>query len=89
MSVTLRSLETAVPATALRQETVRNVLAAQPDLSRLGKRLVSTAFDSSGIEHRYSALTEWEGPPDEGEPVFFEAGTGRFLNPTTGARNRV
>ena len=89
MSVTLRSLETAVPATALRQETVRDVLAAQPDLSRLGKRLVSTAFDSSGIEHRYSALTEWEGPPDEGEPVFFEAGTGRFLNPTTGARNRV
>ena len=89
MSVTLRSLETAVPATALRQETVRDVLAAQPDLSRLGKRLVSTAFDSSGIEHRYSALTEWEGSPDEGEPVFFEAGTGRFLNPTTGARNRV
>src|SRR5699024_1501561 len=89
MSVTLRSLETAVPATALRQETVRDVLAAQPDLSRLGKRLVSTAFDSSGIEHRYSALTEWGGSPDEGEPVFFEAGTGRFLNPTPGARNRV
>ena len=65
MSVTLRSLETAVPATALRQETVRDVLAAQPDLSRLGKRLVSTAFDSSGIEHRYSALTEW-GPARRG-----------------------
>src|SRR5699024_1702530 len=83
---TLRSLETAVPATALRQETVRDVLAAQPDLSRLGKRLVSTAFDSSGIEHRYSALTAWEGSPDEGEPVFVEAGTGRGLNPTPRGR---
>ena len=89
MTVTLRSLETAVPATELHQDAVRDVLAAQPDLSRLGKRLVSTAFDSSGIERRFSALAEWEGPPDHGEPVFFEAGTGRFLNPTTGVRNRV
>ncbi|MGO1896702.1 MAG: type III polyketide synthase [Brachybacterium sp.] len=89
MSVTLRALETAVPATALQQEEVRDLLAAQPDLSRLGKRLVSTAFDASGIERRYTALAEWEGPPADGEPVFFEAGTGRFLNPTTGARNRV
>lgn len=89
MSVTLRSLETAVPSTVLRQEKVRDLLAAQPDLSRLGKRLVATAFDSSGIEHRYSALVEWDAAPADGEPVFFETGTGRFLNPTTGARNQV
>jgi predicted naringenin-chalcone synthase len=89
MSVTLRSLETAVPAVTLRQDEVRDVLAAQPELSRLGRRLISTAFDASGIERRHSALAEWEGPPADGEPVFFEAGTGRFLNPATGVRNRV
>lgn len=89
MTVTLRSLEVAVPATELRQEEVRDLLAAQPGLSRLGKRLVGTAFNSSGIERRYSALAEWDGLPADEEPVFFEAGTGRFLNPTTGARNRV
>lgn len=89
MTVTLRSLEVAVPATELAQEDVRDVFAAQPDLTRLGQRLVSTSFNSSGIERRYSALKEWDGPPDEGEPVFFESGTGRFLNPTTGARNEV
>ena len=89
MTVTLRSLEVAVPPTELAQDAVRDLLATQPDLSRLGKRLVATAFDSSDIERRYSALTEWDGPPAEDDPVFFEAGTGRFLNPTTGARNRV
>ncbi|GAA1488189.1 type III polyketide synthase [Brachybacterium sacelli] len=89
MTVTLRSLDIAVPATELAQAEVRDVFAAQDDLTRLGKRLVATSFDSSGIERRYSALTEWDGPPAEGDPVFFEAGTGRFLNPTTGARNEV
>ncbi|WP_422116487.1 type III polyketide synthase [Brachybacterium sp. UNK5269] len=89
MTVTLRSLETAVPATELVQSEVRDVFAAQPDLSRLGQRLVATSFNASGIERRFSALTEWDGPPAEGEPVYFEAGTGRFLNPSTAARNRI
>ena len=88
-NVTIRSLETAVPATELRQSEVRDALAVQPDLSRLGKRLVSTSFDVSGIERRFSALTEWHGVTDGEEPVFFEAETGRFLNPPTGARNQV
>ncbi|WP_394216386.1 type III polyketide synthase [Brachybacterium vulturis] len=88
-NVTMRSLETAVPATELRQSEVRDALAAQPDLTRLGKRLISTSFDVSGIERRFSALSEWHGVADGEEPVFFEAGTGRFLHPPTGARNQV
>ena len=88
-SVTVRSLETAVPATTLHQDEVRDALAAQPDRSRLARRLVAAAFDSSGIERRHSALTEWAGPPADGDVVFFDADTGRFLNPTTGARNQV
>ena len=89
MTITVRSLETAVPATELRQSDVRDALAAQPNLSRLGKRLISTSFDASGIERRYSALSEWHGAAEADEPVFFEAGTGQFLHPSTGARNRV
>ena len=89
MSVTMRSLETAVPATTLHQAEVRDALAGQPDRSRLGKRLVAAAFDSSGIERRHSALTEWDGPSADGDSVFFDAETGRFLNPTTGVRNQV
>lgn len=89
MAVTLRALEVAVPATELAQDEVRDVFLAQPDLSRLGKRLVATSFNASGIERRYSAIAEWDGPPAEGDPVFFEAGTGRFLNPSTGTRNAV
>ncbi|MFC7375472.1 type III polyketide synthase [Brachybacterium sp. GCM10030268] len=89
MTVTLRSLEVAVPSTELAQDDVRDVFAAQPDLSRLGQRLVATSFNSSGIERRYSAISEWDGPSADEEPVFFEVGTGRFLNPTTGTRNEI
>ena len=89
MTVTMRSLEIAVPSTELAQEELRDVFLAQDDLSRLGSRLVSTSFDSSGIERRYSALDEWDPVPADEEPLFFDRDTRQFLNPTTGARNRV
>ncbi|MGO2608768.1 MAG: type III polyketide synthase, partial [Brachybacterium tyrofermentans] len=89
MTVTLRSLELAVPGTELAQEELRDVFLAQPCLSRLGTRLVSSAFDNSGIERRYSALTEWGEDAADEDAVFFDATTHAFLNPTTGARNQV
>ncbi|MGP9682843.1 MULTISPECIES: type III polyketide synthase [unclassified Brachybacterium] len=89
MTVTLRSLELAVPGTELAQQELRDVFLAQPGLSRLGTRLVSSAFDNSGIERRYSALTEWGEDAAHEDPVFFDATTHAFLNPTTGARNQV
>lgn len=89
MTVTLRSLETAVPGTQLVQEELRDVFASQSDLGRLGSRLVSTSFNSSGIERRYSALDEWSHPPTGEDPIFFDASTGQFLNPSTGVRNQV
>src|SRR5690625_6907099 len=72
MTVTVRSLEIAVPSTELSQEELRDVFLAQDDLSRLGSRLVSTSFDSSGIERRYSALDEWDPAPTDEEPLFFD-----------------
>ena len=89
MTVTVRSLEIAVPSTELSQEELRDVFLAQDDLSRLGSRLVSTSFNSSGIERRYSALDEWDPAPTDEEPLFFDQDSRQFLNPTTGARNRV
>jgi len=89
MTVTLRSLELAVPDTELAQEELRDVFLAQPGLSRLGSRLVSSAFNNSGIERRYSALTEWGEDAADEDPVFFDAVTHAFLNPRTGARNQV
>ena len=89
MAVTLRSLETAVPGTALAQDEVRDVFAAQPGLSRLGARLVAAAFNASAIERRHTALAEWDRSTATEDPVFFDARTRRILDPSTGARNRV
>lgn len=91
MTVTLRSLELAVPGTQLPQEALRDTFLAQAGLNRLGSRLVTSAFDHSGIQRRHSVLTEWgagTGAPAE-DPVFFDAPTQQFLNPATGVRNQV
>ena len=89
MAVTLRSLETAVPDTVLIQDQVRDVFASQPGTSDLAKRLVGASFNSSGIERRYSAVSEMDFSASVDSPQFFDRDTGRILNPSTGARNEV
>ncbi|WP_413543953.1 type III polyketide synthase [Citricoccus nitrophenolicus] len=99
MTALLRSLHTAVPPTVLHQERVRDALAAQPGLTRLGQRLVTAAFNASGIERRHSVVREWESEGSDagrsapsagsGSGLFFEPDTGHILNPSTGARNAV
>ncbi|MGO2539834.1 MAG: type III polyketide synthase [Specibacter sp.] len=87
MTVTLRSLETAVPPTILVQEQARDVFAGQPGLTRLGQRLVRTCFDSAAIDTRHTAVAEmsldFHGP----DPMFYDGATGLLLNPGTKARN--
>ncbi|MHA7175720.1 type III polyketide synthase [Arthrobacter sp. Sr24] len=87
MTVTLRSLETAVPPTILIQEQARDVFAAQPGLTRLGQRLVRTCFDSAAIDTRHTAVEEmsldFRGP----DPLFYDGESGLLLNPTTKERN--
>ncbi|WP_313823131.1 type III polyketide synthase [Citricoccus sp.] len=92
MTALLRSLHTAVPSTVLQQEEVRDVLAAQPGLSRLGTRLVTAAFNASGIERRHTVVEEWQDGgrgTGSGDGVFFDPETGHILNPSTGVRNTV
>lgn len=91
MVVTLRSLEVAVPQTVLHQDEVREIFAAQPGLGKLGRRLINATFSSSGIERRYSAVTELDlaasAVPGAAEPQFFDASNHQILNPSTGTRN--
>lgn len=89
MSVLLRSLETAVPATVLVQSEAKEVFAAQPGRSRLAQRLIGTAFDQSGIDTRYSVLEELSLARRSDAPVFFDSGTGEILSPSTGTRNAL
>jgi predicted naringenin-chalcone synthase len=89
MAVNLRSLEVALPDTVLVQDEVRDLYAAQPQLSRLAARMASAAFNGSGIDRRYTVLQEMDGLESAEAPLFFDASTGLVLSPSTGLRNRV
>ena len=89
MTVYLRSLETAVPPTVLIQTEARDVFAAQPGLTRLGTRLVSTCFDSAAIDTRHTAVEEMTKDNQTENPRFFDAGTGLLLSPSTKVRNDI
>lgn len=88
MTTSLLSIGTAVPATRLAQDQVRDLFAAQPGLDRRAQRLIHAAFDAAAIEHRHTVLAGLSGqePADEAAmPVVDAAGT--LLRPTTRARN--
>lgn len=89
MTVTLRSLETAVPPTILIQSEARDVFAAQPGLTRLGTRLVHTCFDSAGIDTRHTAVAEMTMNHRSENPLFFDPATGMLLSPSTKVRNEI
>ncbi|GHC98914.1 type III polyketide synthase [Zhihengliuella salsuginis] len=89
MTVLLRSLETALPSTVMVQSEVRDVFAEQPGLTRLGRRLVGAAFDSSGIDTRYTAVEELTLQQKTENPVFFDSETMEILRPGTKARNEL
>ena len=89
MTVYLRSLETAVPPTVLIQTEARDVFAAQPGLTRLGTRLVSTCFDSAAIDTRYTAVEELTMDRRADNPQFFDPATGLLLSPSTKVRNDI
>ncbi|WP_127794877.1 type III polyketide synthase [Agromyces sp. LHK192] len=89
MTVALRGLSTVVPPTVLVQPEVRDVFAAQEGLSRLSQRIISTSFDVSGIETRYTVLGELSRDAHPDEPVFFDIDSGELLLPGTKARNEL
>ena len=89
MTVTLRSLETAIPPTVLVQSEVRDTFAAQPGLTRLGERLVRTCFDSAAIDTRRTALAELSLTDTSDNPQFYDARSCLLLRPSTKTRNDI
>lgn len=88
MSVYIHNIALALPETAYPQSVIRDVIKAQPELDRLAGRLTGAAFNASGIDRRYSVVSEFADR--DGEPgLFFDPARERMLTPTTGERNVV
>lgn len=88
MTARIVSIGTAVPATRLPQEHVRDLFAGQPGLDRLTRRRIHAAFGASAIEHRHTVIAELGGvvPHDGSAPRFLDDAR-TLLAPTTGERN--
>jgi predicted naringenin-chalcone synthase len=84
VSATIRAIGTAVPATTLQQDAVRDLFSAQPGLGRLGSRIVPAAFDASAVEHRHTVLDELDATAAAGP---FRDADGLLHSPSTGTRN--
>ncbi|WP_331271921.1 type III polyketide synthase [Motilibacter aurantiacus] len=83
--VAIRSIETAVPR-PMPQPVLRDLMAAQPGLSPLARRLVRTVYDASAIDTRHTVIDELDGVT-HGAPLFVDPGRALVLAPPTGARN--
>lgn len=88
MSAFLRMPETAVPGTRVRQETIRDLFADQPEMDRRAARIVRAAFDGAAIETRYTVIDQFDAQsPAEGP--FFDRASGWLLHPGTAVRNEI
>lgn len=58
MTISVRSVATAVPPTVIQQPDMRDLLLAQPERSRLARRLISAAFDASAIDTRHTVVRD-------------------------------
>ncbi|WIB78457.1 type III polyketide synthase [Curtobacterium sp. MCPF17_002] len=84
MTATIRAIGTALPTKTLEQAAVRDLFVGQPDLGRLGRRLVPAAFDASAVEHRHTVLEELDATRPAGA---FRDEDGVLRSPSTGTRN--
>ncbi|UNK72091.1 type III polyketide synthase [Microbacterium sp. H1-D42] len=87
--VQLRSLQTMVPEVPLDQGAVRDVFAAQPEISRLARRLVSASFDGSGIDTRHTVLAELDLGAEAPTQEYYDRESGNLLVPSTRTRNET
>lgn len=84
VTATIRAIGTAVPTTTLDQAAVRDLFVGQPDLGRLGRRIVPAAFDVSAVEHRHTVVDELDATRPGG---LFREDSGALVSPSTGTRN--
>lgn len=79
------AIETAVPPTVLSQGVARDLFARQPSRSRLGRRLVTAAFDASGIDERHTVVDTLA----TGRESALVASEGTIHPASTGTRNAL
>lgn len=85
MTPSIVAIGTAVPATRLTQQEIREVFASQPGIDRLTTRLIHAAFDASAIEARHTVLADLApGPAPQGSLRVREDGL--LLSPSTALR---
>ncbi|HIY64757.1 MAG TPA: type III polyketide synthase [Candidatus Agrococcus pullicola] len=84
MSTKLLSIGTAVPNGSLQQGRLRDFFASQPGIDSRTRRIITAAFDHSGIDRRHAAIDLL----DDNSGQFTDA-DGKLLQPTTGERNSV
>ncbi|PWD49745.1 type III polyketide synthase [Serinibacter arcticus] len=95
MTISLRSVATAVPPTVLRQSAMRDLLLAQPGRSRLARRLVTAAFDASAIDTRHTVVADLDtsraavGASGAPGPLFVAADEGAGEGAGEGGRTPV
>ena len=90
------TISTALPDTVIHQSDVARLFARQPDMTRLGSRLVGSAFAGSGVTTRHTVLPELgaaaaqdrSGPADAAPASpFVDPHSGHLLSPGTQTRN--
>ena len=88
MTVSVRSIETAVPTTVLKQSEISDIFAGQPGITRLGRRLISAVYDVSAIDTRHTVIGELESGSTDGtvEPSSTTQGPARFCPRPPGAQ---
>lgn len=87
MPVSIRSIETVVPATVLAQADIRDLFLRQPGTTRLGARMIGSVFDAAAIDTRHTVLAELGGEGARGSGFLDEDGVLQAL--PTGRRNEV
>ncbi|MCT1803874.1 type III polyketide synthase [Kocuria sp. WRN011] len=100
MTVRMLTIATAVPDTQIHQPDVAKLFANQPAMTRLGSRLVGSAFAGSGVATRHTVLPELgtavsrgldgTNETDDAAPSpFVDPVSGHLLSPGTQTRNQL
>lgn len=97
MTVRMLTIATVLPDTQIHQPNVARLFADQPDMTRLGSRLVGSAFAGSGVATRHTVLPELgtaaspaRNENDDVAPSpFVDPASGHLLSPGTHTRNRL
>ncbi len=87
MAPRIVSIGTAVPATRVTQERVRELFAAQPGADRLAQRRIRAAFDAAAIQTRHTVIAALGDRAPVGSASGFLGQDGVLRTPTTGTRN--